>query len=315
MAPANLCRPLPRRRAVNRQLRYAFARKAWPPRALDSLPGAFPGQKLDEEQLYFVFSGGSANQERQERALFERTASQWADWWEKHWREHVQDVAYSRANLARAKAADRVPTDLQPGTHFRTGSVGGSGHILQSVFDARATAVFHDLDTGRHAGLPQRWRNAQPNGSQLDEIIAWAATEGFDMMGTEYVSSRDGQTRFAIRPIGLRAWELGKERWKMSSSDFTFESLQAEGAPAKELLLHFDRGAGSFDPQATATFLYITRAGTPGLLFVGVEIKDTNIKPGGPITGDSELESSGFFKGRRFGWTSFEESKPANRSK
>ena len=35
-----LCRPLARRRAVNRHLHYAFTRRAWPPRALNSLPGA-----------------------------------------------------------------------------------------------------------------------------------------------------------------------------------------------------------------------------------------------------------------------------------
>ena len=35
-----LCRPLARRRAVNRHLHYAFTRRAWPPRALNSLPDA-----------------------------------------------------------------------------------------------------------------------------------------------------------------------------------------------------------------------------------------------------------------------------------
>ncbi len=35
-----LCRPLARRRAVNRHLRYAFTQRAWPARALNSLPGA-----------------------------------------------------------------------------------------------------------------------------------------------------------------------------------------------------------------------------------------------------------------------------------
>ena len=35
-----LCGPLARRRAVNRHLHYAFTRRAWPARALNSLPGA-----------------------------------------------------------------------------------------------------------------------------------------------------------------------------------------------------------------------------------------------------------------------------------
>ena len=182
---------------------------------------------------------------------------------------------------------------------------------MQSVFDPAADVVFHDLDTGRSAGLPQKWRHAQRIEPQLDEIIAWAAGEGFDIMGTDYVSPRDQQKSFAIRPIGLRAWELGKERWKMSSTDVTLESLQAEGTLAHDnVLLHFDRDGGSFDPQATATFLYVTREGTPGLLFVGVPVKDTNVKIGELMADDEELKSSHFFKGRRFGWTSFEESTP-----
>ena len=127
-------------------------------------------------------------------------------------------------------------------------------------------------------------------------------------MGTEYISPRDRQIWFAIRPIGLRAWELGAERWKMSSSDITLEALEAEGTLARDLLLHFDRASGSYDPQATATFLYVTREGTPGLLFVGVAVKDTNVKLGEPATGDHERKTSHFFKGRRFGWTLFEES-------
>ncbi len=35
-----LCRPLARRRAVDRDLQYALTRRAWPARALNSLPGA-----------------------------------------------------------------------------------------------------------------------------------------------------------------------------------------------------------------------------------------------------------------------------------
>jgi hypothetical protein len=184
------------------------------------------------------------------------------------------------------------------------------------VFDPAANVVFHDLDTGRSAGLPQKWRNAQRIEPRLDEIVAWAAGEGFDIMGTEYVSPRDQQKSFAIRPIGLRAWELGKDRWKMSSTDVTLESLQAEGSPAQEnVLLHLDRDGGSLDPQATATFLYVTREGTPGLVFVGVPVKDMNVKIGEPMADDEELKSSHFFKGRRFGWTSFEENGPGTSPK
>jgi hypothetical protein len=271
-------------------------------RALEDLSG----QKLDEEQLYSVFSGGSANQQHQKRKLFQRTTSQWASWWEQHHTEYVQDATYSHVNLVAAKIDDGTLAGLQPGMHFKTGP-GGANHVLEPVVDLKAMVVFHDLDTGRSAALPQKWWNAKSIESQLDEIIAWSGAEGFDLMGTEYISPRDRQSWFAIRPIGLRAWELGAERWKMSSSDITLEALEAEGTLARDLLLHFDRASGSYDPQATATFVYVTREGTPGLLFVGVAVKDTNVKIGELATGDNERKTSHFFKGRRFAWTMLEE--------
>jgi hypothetical protein len=297
----------------NQGNRYSFGRQI---REIFGALQGLSGQKLDEEQLYSVLSEGTANQQRQKRKLFERTAVQWASWWEQHHAEYVQDDAYAHVNLVAAKVDDGgALAGLQPGMHFKTGSR-GAGHVLQPVVEPTAIVVFHDLDTGRNAPLPQKWRNAKSVESQIDEIVAWAASEGFDLMGTVYVSPRDRQSWFAIRPIGLRAWELGEERWKMTSSDITLETLQAEGAPARDLLLHFARASQSYDPQATATFLYVTREGTPGLLFVGVAVKDTNVKIGEPFSEneDYERKTSHFFKGRRFAWTSLEENaggKPA----
>jgi beta-lactamase regulating signal transducer with metallopeptidase domain/protocatechuate 3,4-dioxygenase beta subunit len=289
---------------------YSFGR---PVREIFGALEGLSGQTFDEVQLYSVFSGGIASQQRLKRKLFERTASQWASWWEQHHAEYVQDAAYFHVNLVAAKVDGGALTGLQPGMHFKTGA-GGAGHVLQPVVEPEAIVVFHDLDTGRTVPLPQKWRNAKSIESQLDEIVAWAASEGFDLMGTVYVSPHDQQSWFAIRPIGLRAWELGEERWKMSSSDITLEALQAEGTPARDLLLHVDRASGSYDPQATATFLFTTREGTPGLLFVGVAVKDTNVKIGERATGDDERKTSHFFKGRRFAWTTLEENaggKPA----
>ena len=82
----------------NQGNRYSFGR---PIREIFGALEGLSGQKFDEEELYHMFSGGSANQERQKRKLFNRTASQWALWWEQHWAEHVQDVTYSHVNLAR----------------------------------------------------------------------------------------------------------------------------------------------------------------------------------------------------------------------
>ena len=62
-------------------------------------------------------------------------------------------------------------------------------------------------------------------------------------------------------------------------------------------------------PKATATFFYITREGTPGLLFVGIEVKDDSLKPGGVRQGDDEPSPIAVYKGRRFAYSEFEEVK------
>jgi hypothetical protein len=62
-----LCRPLARRRAVNRHLRYAFTQGACPARALNSLPGAVSTRRTvqlltsDDHTLTTVVSTRSAS--------------------------------------------------------------------------------------------------------------------------------------------------------------------------------------------------------------------------------------------------------------
>jgi hypothetical protein len=299
--------------AMDRNNRYSFGR---PVREICGALEKLTGQKHGEEQLFHIFLDGLPSQRRMKMALFQQTAPRWADWWEKEGPIKV-DAAYSRVNLP-----DFDPIEpgnpLPPGTHFKLAG-GGSGWVLESVLNPASKTVFYDFDTGRASELPERWRAAQDIAGRLDEIVAWARQEGFDLMGTEYTPPNDAQPVFALRSIGMQTWELAANRWKMRSDDVTLESLEAEGRPAGELLLHRDneRGNGEkdrFDPQATATFLYLTREGTPGLLFVGVEVQDDNLKPGGAMAADVELQPIAFRKGRRFGFKNFEEGRPAGDS-
>ncbi|MEX2140548.1 MAG: hypothetical protein WD894_14895, partial [Pirellulales bacterium] len=286
-------------------MRYGFGR---PVREICGALTKLTGQSFGEEQIYSVFAGGNAIQQQLKEQLFRRIAKNWADWWEQHWSDYLEDTAYSRVNLPESQSVAAVPLLIHQQRRFKIGDA-SSGWILGSFADPKTKDAFYDLDTGRAAGLPNKWRQTKDIKSHLEEIEAWAAREGFDLMGTEYVSPEDNDRRFyALRPIGLQAWELGEHRWKMSSADITFEALRAEGAAAAGLLLHFDRKKATFDPEKTATFLFKTREGTPGLLFVGVEVQDDSLKPGGVSSGDDELEPIAFFKGRRFGWAALEES-------
>lgn len=280
---------------------YGFGR---PVREICGALQKLTGQQFSEEELYHVFRRGSPSQIQRKRVLFERIAVEWASWWELHWKDFVQDELYSKVDLKLTE--DEGPIlPPSPNSHFKTGA-GGSNWILESVLNRQAKRVFYDYDVGRVSALPEKWRNAENIEAHLDEIVVWATREGFDLMGTEYETA-EGRRVYAIRSIGLHAWELGNDRWKMSSKGLTLEDLKSEGRPADKLLLHFDVVTKTIQPLEPASYLFITRHGTPGLLFVGIEVQDDSLKPGGIANGDDELNPVAFYKGRRFGFTSLEE--------
>ena len=288
---------------TNRANEYGFGR---PVREICGALHKLTGKEFGEEELFGVFFVGSASQQQRKRVCFQRLAETWAEWWEQNWMNYLQDQAYSKVNLPQRE--DEGPI-LPPSadSHFKTGN-GGGNKILESYRNPKAKRVFYDFDVGRTAGVPEKWRNASDIESHLDEIVFWATREGFDLMGTEYETS-EGRKIFALRSIGLRAWELGKERWKSNFTDITLKDLQAEGRPSETLLHHYDEAAKSIAPLETASFLFITRHGTPGLLYVGIEVQDDSLKPGGFAMGDNELNPVAFYKGRRFGFTLLDELK------
>ena len=265
------------------------------------------GKEFGEDELYLVVLQGSELQRQRKSVFFQRIAGAWAKWWEKKWMNYVQDKAYSKVHLPERE--DEGPI-LPPAadSHFKTGVI-GSNWILESYRNPKAERVFYDLDVGRVAAVPEKWRNASSIESHLDEIVFWGTREGFDLMGTEY-KSPEGRKVFALQSIGMRAWELGKERWKRDFNEITLKDLQAEGRRAETLLLHYDEATKSIVPLETASFLFITRHGTPGLLYVGIPVQGDRLNPGGVFAGDNELNPVGFSKGRRFGFRFLEELTP-----
>ncbi|MGH7137043.1 MAG: hypothetical protein ACREHD_14985, partial [Pirellulales bacterium] len=188
---------------------YGFGR---PVREICGALQKLSGEKHGEEQMFHMFLDGLPSQQRMKRELHQRTAQAWADWWEKNWANQGVDAA-SRVNLPPLVAGE-ANAPPQPGMHFKVES-GGSGWVLENVLNPKSKTVFYDFDTGRVSDVPTRWREAKNMEAQLDEIIAWARQEGFDLMGSEYASPDGGERVFALRSIGLSAWELGSHRWKM----------------------------------------------------------------------------------------------------
>lgn len=185
------------------------------------------------------------------------------------------------------------------------------GMILQSVRapDAEAAAlfgkiVFLDLDTNRFCGLPERLHSAKGEPERMDEISAWAAREGFDVMGTEYTVPGEDRPHYVLRSLGLTAWQIKTELWDTILEELIKPEPPALGTPAAGLLAHFDEGKGQYDPKQFATFLFMTREGGYGAVFVGAEVTSTAVKVGTPASGARVEERSnvGFVRGRRLSY-------------
>lgn len=265
------------------------------------------GHSFEDEQLYHIFMDGTQRQKQMKEALFHRHAKKWADWWEANAAKQLPDEAYYKVNLPPREAKPEIKLAKGKLQHYQTEG-GSSNWLLEPFSNPEADAVFFDFDTGRVSKLPAKWRGDKKLSSKFAEIEKWATEEGFDLMGSDFISPVTGKTHFAIRPLGLAAWELGEDRWKMQSTDVTFESLISEGKSVSSWLLHRNQDEMKFEPEKIATFLFRTKEGTPGLLFIGIEVHDDGLKAGVPSgSDDHELSPIAFNKGRRFAYTFFEE--------
>lgn len=282
----------------HRDNEYGFGR---PIREIFGALESLTGQNFGDQELYHIFLNeyDFPSQKQAKAALFHQVAARWAQWWEKHAQEFTDDPAFYQVNLPPLPAP--AATDSIPSSALLKTKSGTSNWVLQSIRSAPEGLVFYDLDTGRAAPLPERWREKEISEDRFKEIQEWAAGQGYDMLGDE-IKGEEGQTQFVLRPIGLRTWELPKSRWKESLSQTSIDALQAEGrANKQDLLVSFDPETNQARPLDTVTFFYITREGTPGILYVGIEVQDDSLKSGGVSTGDNELNPVAFRKGRRFG--------------
>ncbi|QDU23203.1 RNA polymerase sigma factor [Urbifossiella limnaea] len=278
---------------------YAFGRPLTEFRsALKVLTGTTHG----ESELNFASLSGSARQQALQREQFHRCAARWAAWWDANSRDLVADPAY-RASGYKAPPAAALPPPPAEFPHGPRAKFGGgiSGGVLESARAAGAGAVFKDLDTGREGRMPAHLRAAAGRPDRLDAIAAWAAGEGYDLMCTE-----DGpatEPHYVIRGLGLTAWEVDVGRRGTLAAEVKADGRFEMGRPAGALLAPFDAKAGRHAITEPGLFLFRTREGGYGWLFVGAEVHDNTLQPGGAAGGDLELSPVAFQKGRRYGYT------------
>ena len=260
------------------------------------------GTKHGEDEIVHVFLQGTPRQQYLQRSLYQRCAERWAAWWEVHAKEFVDDPTYAHVKLTPLTEPTSVARAFPQGPQVQVDGRHGN-HILESVLDPKAKRVFLDLDTGRSTKLPDFLRPAAGKEERLDDIVAWAAREGYDLMCTQYTPPGSNQSHYVLRGLGLTLWQIETDGWKSIETDIHESKPLNMGLRTEGILARFDSLRGRYVPGETATFLFQTREGGYGDIFVGVEVYDDSQKPGGISQGDDELNPVAFNKGRRFAYS------------
>lgn len=278
---------------------YDFGR---PVRELHETLQYLTKHKMDDEQLFGVFKEGTEQQQAMKLQLFQRHSLKWAAWWEANAGQFNVPPEYHVVDLPDYAAVLTVPA-VQVDWHYQVTGM-HANYMLQSALEPGARTVFIDFDTGRTSDLPERW-HAQRDNLPFDEIELWAAEEGFDMVGIRIPTGVAEEQVYVLQSLGMKVWQVDDKRWKTQPSKITLAELLNEGQEVDKYLIRKTDNAS--DPFGKASYLAITREGTPIMLYVGIQVLDDSLKPGGFIGDDDrELDPVAFHKGRRFAFSVFE---------
>jgi hypothetical protein len=229
---------------------------------------AITGHRFHEDELNFINLDGTPKQRWLQLWLFHGLATRWAIWWKQNWQRFTDDPAYARVSLPPLPEAPPVPSASadQP---FPTGDKVRASNGWANVIVGPPQAqdyyrTFKDLDTGREI----KWPRELPDSSKAkaDEIAAFAAREGFDLRGIEYTAPGSDRSHYAIQGFGLRAWQVDNSRYETIENDLRENKPPALDRPAGDLLMDLDPKTERHHPENQATFLFVTREGTVGIL-------------------------------------------------
>jgi hypothetical protein len=213
------------------------------------------------DPLRHVFLGGTAQDEAQQRALFEQRQKRWEAWWSDHWQDFVTRGELQTVELPK-RDEDLVEKAgvARYGVLFPTGALVRLGpvHMLRLTQSVYWNGKSHlDFDTGRvfqqyEGTTTAYWGQPAEFGSR---IAAWYQRNGIDV-----------RCQGRAEGVDLRHWLIDDRRW---------DSLEAEIQSGVPLELGREAtGSVSGFGNGLATFLFTTREGGRGI--VQVFPKDTD---------------------------------------
>ena len=227
------------------------------------------GTNQNDTAIFSTFLDGGEQQRALERKAFYEVARRWADWWKNNGNQFVEDPALADV---------RLPAFQEEGSfkRFLTGpnmkvSGGESGVILTAV-EKRSRRCCLALGLNRTLDLPREFADTNSGPVSMENVSAWAARAGADLLGTQYRDPETDRVYYCARPVGLQAWEISNQHWTNIEQELQRDALPPLDGPAGELLMHYDPAHHRYVPERRATFLFITRDGMQGMLRVMAQV-------------------------------------------
>ncbi len=291
-----------------------------PVREIGGAIAKITGTNVQQEEIYSLFLDGGETQRAAERKAFHDVDARWADWWQANHGRFVSDPALVAVHLPELEVGKPVTSS----SHFLTGpnirlSDCTKGEMVSPF--AMGTNCGLSLTLGRDWGLPQPLMAASGSKMSVEDARALAETAGVDVLGDEYRDPQSGKLFYALRGVGLKAWEIPNEQWSKIGQELQSGNLPSLDTPAREWLMHFDTASARYVPGRRATFLFMARDGSQGILRVTGQVtrdfapSDFGI-PATPLdeSNPDQTSDAGFSLGVKFGYRFFYEETPQLRA-
>jgi serine/threonine protein kinase len=257
-----------------------------------------------------TYGSGTERQVYLQRQVLYKDAKQWADWWEQNSSRLVDDEAYAKVELPPFTMTKPEPVDpnqlldkLPWNTVNELPALQSAGTPSNGYFPR----AFLDLDTDHSEAIPKSLRDKQLSEMERADLLVWAEKEGFDLI-CDQIGAKDSSTQYVLRGVGLKAWQIEDKWWTGGGFESASWSEMAKNGRAltDDRLIPYVKDTDERDPAAMGLFLFVTREGTPGWIYVGAQVTE-GPDTSGVLSADWLHDKRGLVKGRKLGLQFFRE--------
>jgi len=141
------------------------------------------GTNQNDTAIFSTFLDGGEQQRAMERRAFDEVARRWANWWKDNWRRLVEDPALADVWLPALKEDPSLKRFLT-GPSMKVS--GGESGMIVTAIEKGGPKCCLALGLNRTLDLPKELSNTNTGAISIENVSAWAARAGADLLGMQY---------------------------------------------------------------------------------------------------------------------------------